>query len=88
MTLNPWPWRVRISLPLSASQIFTVLSKPPLTIRVPWGLIATLVTSIGVSFQSVCFDALAGVPHFDQTILATADDVFAIAADRHTADWG
>ncbi len=38
------PLRVRVSLPVAASHTFSVLSSLPLTIRLPSGLKATLVT--------------------------------------------
>jgi hypothetical protein len=43
-TLDPWPFRLRTSLPVTTSQSFTVLSALPVASQRPSGLKATALT--------------------------------------------
>ena len=55
----------------------------PLTMRLPSGPKATLVTSVCVAFESEKCPALSGVPDFHRGVIAAAGDTFAIGTEGH-----
>ena len=71
---------------VAASHTFTVSSALPLTMRLPSGLNATLVTKAGVPLEGEEFLARGGVPHLHRLVLAAGDDAFAVGAERHATD--
>ena len=79
------PLSVSVSWPVAASQTFTVLSQLPLTIRLPSGLKATLVTRFGVPLERERFLARRRVPDLQRLVIAAADDPLPVRAEGHAA---
>ena len=80
------PLRVSTSWPVAASHTFTVLSSLPLTMRLPSGLNATLLTRCRVPLEGEDLLARVRVPHLHRLVIAAADDAFAVGAERHAVD--
>ena len=78
----------RTSWPFSASHTLAARSSPPVTMRRPSGLNATLAHVARVPLEGEPFLAIRGVPHLHRLVKAARDDATAVGAERHAVNRG